>query len=75
MRNKKQSRQILDTPARKRLQREIGVKQLTDFEELILKPHDVATVILETQARARLRKELGQAELDRIETAILKGEL
>ncbi len=66
---------ILDTPGRKRLQKQIGKEKLSELEAMIVQEASVGEEILETPARKRLREEIGQKELDRIEKRILSGEL
>lgn len=66
---KKALPQTLDTPARRRLLKEIGAEKLSALEKAIAEG-----AILDTPARQRLKKRLGQEGLARIEARILSGE-
>ena len=75
MSKSKKHQQILDTPRRQRLSKEIGKDKLEEFEKLIIEEVPADGIILETPARERLRKKIGKEELERIEARILSGEL
>jgi len=72
---KKSVPRIIDTPARRRLLKELGRKKTNELEKVITEEAQAEAVILETPARGRLRKEIGKEELSRIEAQILRGEL
>ncbi len=71
---KKRSNKIQTTPARNRVSKKIGGKQLREIEGLLLNQGTDIGAIVETAARARLRKKLGKKELDKIESGILSGQ-
>ena len=71
----KKTKEILDTPRRRRLGKEIGKDKLSELENLISEEAPSDKTIIETPARQRLRKEIGKEELKRIEDMILRGEL
>ena len=73
--SKSKQQQILDTPRRQNLSKEIGKDKLDELEKLINEEAQPEVSILETPARDRLRKEVGVKELESIEARILCGEL
>ncbi len=75
MSEKQKMRDIIETPARQRLSKELGAEKLNELEKVIKEEAQAEAVILETPARARLKKEIGKEELARIEAQILRGEL
>lgn len=75
MATNKKSSQILDTPRRHSLAKEIGKDKLQELEKLISEEAPSEVNIIETPARERLRKEIGKEELEKIEARILSGEL
>lgn len=67
--------EVLDTPRRQSLLKEIGKDRLDELEKMIVAEGPSETLIIDTPARDRLRKKIGKEELQRIEARILSGEL
>jgi hypothetical protein len=60
----KEKAQTVDTSARKRMAKKLGIRKLKAIEGVFLKEEIEETAILETSARANLLKKLGKANLE-----------